>query len=179
MTIWIIEYNNLSINSISVWLKANVNVKKYIDKNEIDFQDIVIASQKDPRIVSTNFTAYTLVYYEDLLENLSNDIISEFTYNYDFYYLKNAIAHAISPESNIDTIITGSSYGLFGIDASLLKSQENLSLPSQDLYYSLKGIYNVCSQNHNIKNIILCCGYYYFFSDLSKVKNDTELQRIS
>lgn len=49
----------------------------------------------------------------------------------------------------------------------------------QDLYYSVRGIYKVCKENKNIKNIVLCCSYYYFFSDLSKAENPGERARIS
>ena len=51
-------------------------------------------------------------------------------------------------------------------------------MPSQDMYYSVKGIYDVLNCNKNITNIALCMGYYYFFNDMSKVKNIYELMRV-
>lgn len=43
-------------------------------------------------------------------------------------------------KDNIDTIISGSSYGLHGMDRSQLTTGVDLSLLSQDLHYSVKGI---------------------------------------
>ena len=179
MLVWIKEYNTLTTQSFSLYAKNEISIKKFISPNLLKYSDILIVSNKDPDISHLDASSCTLVYYEEIYDKLCSNLISEFLYNYDYYFLKNAILHATQPTSNINTLITGSSYGLFGIDATLLSTEENLCLASQDLYYSLKGIYKVCEKNHNINNIVLCCGYYYFYSDQSKTQNKNELLRLS
>lgn len=179
MTVWVKEYNRLTLQSISTYARNQISVKKFISSDIINFSDILIVSNQDTDVSLTGFSLCTLVYYEEIYNKLCSSLVSEFLYNYDYYFLKNAILHATSPSTNINTLITGSSYGLFGIDATLLSNEENLSLASQDLYYSIKGIYKVWEKNHNIQNIVLCCNYYYFYSDQSKTQNSDELLRLS
>lgn len=54
-----------------------------------------------------------------------------------------------------------------------------MGMISQDLYFTLKELYEVCAQNPNIKNIVLVSGMYYWYSDLSKTRNEYELQRVT
>ena len=79
----------------------------------------------------------------------------------------------------VETLISGSSYGVNGIDYGYIDKAVNLSLGSQDLYYSLRGLYETCYANKNIKNIVLFTPSYYFFSDLSRTQNEDELTRVS
>lgn len=178
MIVWVKEYSNiLTLNTIAVLLKKEIDIEPLVTLEQVDTLDIIFISESDTNISNIDFMTYTVMIYEVLLKNIYTNIIEEHHFNFDYYYIKNAMSHATSP--SIDTIITGSSYGLFGIDTTMLKHEINLSLPSADLYYSLKGIYKVCQQNKNIRNIVLCCGYYYFFSDLSKTQNLGEIMRIS
>ena len=64
------------------------------------------------------------------------------------------------------------------MDEKQLSHQINLSLASQDIYYSLEGAKYVLNKNNNIRNIVICCGYYYFYSDLSRTNNEKELMRV-
>jgi len=91
--------------------------------------------------------------------------------------LKNALNSSVNPE--ITTLITGSSYGAFGIDTSYIQNSVNLCSISQDLYYSKKLLLQACQNNQNIQNVVLCMGYYYFYSDLSLTQSPSELQRVS
>lgn len=177
MIIWVKELANvLTINSISTLFKKDVSIEPFYTFDGISLDDIIIISKKDS-VTESDFVLYTTLIYENFIEKIYSNITEEFQYNYDYYYLKNALRQAKNP--SINTIITGSSYGLFDIDSDLLTHEVNLSLASQDLYYSLKGIYEVCNTNKNIQNIVLCCGYYCFFSDLSKSQNSTQIMQIS
>lgn len=178
MNIYVKEFSGiLSVNAIIPWIKKRHVVLPLESILKVSIDDIIIISRFDSSISQENILKYTIFIYEDFFEKISLNIIQEHQYNYDYYYLKHALTNAANPHTT--TIISGSSYGLFGIDDSMLSQAVNLSLMSQDLYYSLKGIYQVCSNNQNIKNIVLCLGYYYFFSDLSKTQNTNEIQRIS
>ncbi len=159
------------------WFKNSIIIQPLYRIEDVDStSDIIVISNAD-NTINFDFPNYNIMVYEDFFEKISRNIIQEFQYNYDCYYLKNALLH--SSKSNISTLISGSSYGVFGIDTSMLHNAVNLSSPSQDLYYSLKLIYSACETNANIKNIVLCVGYYYFFSDLSKTQNSIEIQRIA
>lgn len=111
------------------------------------------------------------------MHNIAVSIYQEMKCKRDYYYLMMTMNKARNPL--IDTVITGSSYGLLGIDENMLTHEVNTSLPSQDLYYSLKAVYKLWEDNPNIKNVVLCCGYYIYHWDLSMVRNSTEQQRIS
>ena len=175
MIVYIKEYpGKLTQSTVRVWIKDFIPVSLY-NGECTSYQDYVIISKYDNH---KNITGdATILIYEDFFESFSQNILEEINYNYDYYYLYNALEEAKN-NTAIDTIVTGSSYGLFGIDQSL-PSSVNLSLMSQDLYYSVMGIKDVCEYNHNIKNIVLCCSYYYLYSDLSMTQNPTEISRIS
>lgn len=95
----------------------------------------------------------------------------------DYYYLKYALKDLSNPD--VDTVISGLSYGLYGIDQRLLNNAVNLSMHSQDLYYCIEGIISGFEKNRNIKKVVLIVGYYFFFSDLSLTRNMSELSRLT
>lgn len=175
MKIWIKEFGSVKQEIINVWLKKDIVPEAFNDWSDVKYEDIVIVSQEDTTIEKEKFYEYNVVIYEEVFQRVTYSIMDNFTRNYDYYYLKNSFFNAYDKQ----TIITGSSYGLYGIDTSQLTNEINLSLTSQDLFYSAKGIYEVSKINTNIKNVVLCCGYYYFFNDLSRTKNLGELSRVS
>lgn len=138
--------------------------------------DIIVVSSKDKKVDENLHNLYNVIVYEETIGTISNWIMNYVNNYFDYYYIKNSIIHA--RESSIDTIITGSSYGRFRVNEEDIPHAVNLSLPSQDIYYSLKSIKKVCEFNDGIKNIVLCCGYYYFFCDLSKSKNISDFYNI-
>lgn len=175
MILYVKEFADcLSIEKIREWIKNEIPICVYNGENT-SFDDYVLVSKNDEK--TGVIGEATILEYEDLFERVSNSLLEELKYNYNYYYLNCAIQEG--KKSTIDTIITGSSYGLHGIDRSQLKTAVNLSLLSQDLYFSVKGIEEVCEANPNIKNIVLCCSYYYFYSDLSKTQCESELGRVS
>lgn len=177
MTVWVKEFADyLTTNDVLMLTQADILVRPFVSTDCIEPPDVIVISGHDS-VSETDFSPFTVLVYEVFFEKMSQNAISEYLYNHDYYYLKNALTYAMTP--HISTIITGSSYGLFGIDETMLTKEVNLSLMSQDLFYSLKGIYEVCRVNKHIKNIVLCCGYYYFYSDLSKTQNQKELSRVA
>lgn len=178
MIVWIKEHEGVfNQKSISIWFRSDIPIKKFTDISEIEEQDILIVCRVDFAEVARYRYQYNIYVYEELVQKIYENIIQEYLYNYDYYYLRNAINACM--EQKIDTLITGSSYGLFGIYEPYLKGQINMSLQSQDLFYSFEQIESVCSRNENIKNIVLCIGYWHFFWDLSKTRDMGELSRIS
>ena len=178
MIVWIKEHERVfNQKSISMWFRSDIPIKKFTDISEIEEQDILIVCRVDFAEVARYCYQYNIYVYEELVQKIYENIIQEYLYNYDYYYLRNAINACM--EQKIDTLITGSSYGLFGIYEPYLKGQINMSLQSQDLFYSFEQIESVCSRNENIKNIVLCIGYWHFFWDLSKTRDMGELSRIS
>ncbi len=178
MTIWVKEYKELlTIDALSLWIRDGLLIKQFVNFKDIGTEDVLIVSKSDLDIQHDIIYKYNVLIYEGVLNDIANNIIEEIKYNYDYYYLKNAIDYA--KNEYVDTIITGSSYGLFGIDSNMLKREVNLSLASQDIYYSIKGIHKVLESNKNIRNIVICCGYYYFYSDLSRARNEFEIARVA
>lgn len=177
MTVYVKELEGiLTKGKVLPWIKRTLSVKVLVSTDQIKIGDIVIVSKSDSW-EELETLHVTVIVFEETIEKIKGNVIREIFYNYDYYYLKSALEHA--KQSYVNTIITGSSYGLFGIDAGMLEKEVNLSLFSQDLYYSLKGIQEVCEENENINNIVLCCSYYYFCSDLSKTTNQNEILRVS
>lgn len=175
MMVWVKEIpDKFTVGTIRIWIKDEIDVCPYLDETT-SFNDYVVLSEEDSD-VHINGDARVLI-YEDFSEKITQSIIHEINYNYDYYYLRNAIREC--KKSNIDTLITGSSYGLYGIKRGIIPSAVNLSMPSKDLYYVIKEIEEVMRDNPGIRNIVLCCSYYYFFSDLSKTQDPGEFSRVS
>lgn len=177
MNVWVKEIPEvLTISMVKKWVKEAVNLKLFSYDVNIDCMDVLIISKQEK---NENLPLCNMVIYEEILQEISLNILQEYKNNYDFYYLQHALLEA--KQKSIETIITGSSYGRLGVLDQMLYSQNavNLSLSSQDLYYSIRGGYEVYNINKNIKNIVICCSYYYFFSDLSKSKNSNVIKLIS
>lgn len=159
MKIYVKESENLSIETVAVLFYSSVMILPLLSLEDVRYSDLIIMSQLDT-VGITELKEYHVVIYEHFFQELYTQAYQEYYNNHDYYYLKNALQDAKNP--NISTLISGSSYGAFGIDLSYMDNAINLSSISQDLYYSIKLLYQVCETNKNIRNIILCFGYYYF-----------------
>lgn len=178
MVVWVKEYLGVfTKRSLAVWLKNDIEIKVFCGFEWIDPFDVIIVSDKDEEIDDSIHNEYNIIIFEETIDEIYKQIINYVNSHYDYYYIKNALDSVKTSE--INTIITGSSYGKLGINANEMFKTVNLSLSSQDLYYSLQGIQSACASSNTIKNIVICCGYYYFFSDLSKNKNCEVLSNIS
>ena len=176
MIVYVKECQYVSLKDIVTWIKNGIAVQPFKSKADVRENDVVIMSNRDED-TDIRLTMNNVLIYEDFFEKVSSSIIQEFCYNHDYYYLKNALSRA--KESDITTLISGSSYGVLGIDPSYIENTVNLSSISQDLYYSSSLVKGACATNLNIKNIVFCVGYYYFFTDLSRTQNQDEILRIS
>lgn len=182
MRVWVKEFEaECTVNSVAILLKKEIEIRRFTTIDIINISDIIIISKEDFSVTAIDFSFFKVLFYEEVTQRIFSNVIQQYEEDKDYYYLKDQLDYART--SSIDTIITGSSYGLYGIDASLLSHKVNLSLPSQDLYYSLKGVYKLYKEkekeNVSICNVVLCCGYYYFHTDLSRTKNQSEISRIA
>ncbi len=176
MNIYVKESKDLSIKRVSLLFYKSVKILPLLSLEDISYSDLIIVSQSDSSSM-TRLKEYHVIVYEQLFNELYSRVYQEYYNNHDYYYLKNALQHAQNPA--ITTLISGSSYGAFGIDLDYIDHAVNLSAISQDLYYSTRLLYRACESNRNIKNIVLCAGHYWLFSDLSLTQNLAELQRVS
>lgn len=178
MVVWVKEYLNvLTKKTLEVWLKKNIEIKLFRGFENVNLVDLIIVSDKDKEINANLHNEYNIIVFEETVDAISKQIIKHVYNNFDYYFIKNALDAARTSE--IDTIVTGSSYGRLGVNENAMLRTVNLALSSQDIYYSLKGIQQACEKNNYIKNIVICCGYYYFFSDMSKGKDINVLDNIS
>lgn len=96
MTIWVKEIpDKITVKSVSVWTKPGIEIKPFIELNCIQYKDYVIVSRADADFTFfESFYNASVLIYEDFFQKISNSIIMEITYNYDYYYLKNALSAA-------------------------------------------------------------------------------------
>lgn len=86
--------------------------------------------------------------------------------NYDYHYIKTSL-NKVKYDDSITNIIVGNSYPLVGIDNNILGEDTiNLSMSSQDLYYSFK-LAKESILSNNIKTCIFGISYYLLKHDLS------------
>lgn len=97
--------------------------------------------------------------------------------DYCYKYLKNSIVAA--KEEKCEVIAVGNSYIMNGIQGDMLKPKVvNLSLSSQDLYYSYKLLEDIISNNKNIKTCIVGVAYYLLYHDLSMGTSEYSNMRV-
>lgn len=177
MKVYVKELENvLLIDNIKNFMKNTIELKKYNSQDALNTNDILLVSQQDA-MTGLEELQEQIVIYEEVFNRIIGSVFKEYQYNGDYYFYKNAIKKAKEPATK--TLISGSSYGLLGIEEAMLDGAVNLSLTSQDLYYSIQTIYEICKANRHIKNIIICCSYYYLYSDLSKSQNADSQARVA
>ena len=177
MKVFVKECKSLSLEQVRFLFKPSVTLSIYNTDREINLDDVVVVSSADEEANSNELSDYNVLIYENVFKEIIENINKEFCENYDYYHLLYNLNKSKNPD--ITTIVSGSSYGLFGFEALKFENSLNLSLASQDLYYAVKGIDHVFKTNKNIRNIVMFMSYYYFYSDLSKTKNDYEIRRVS
>ena len=117
MTVWIKNFENIiPVDTIVPWIKSDVVIQSLRDFNAIRADDVVIVSKLDKELKKEDYYNYNILEYEECIPKFLLYIKKEFQQNYDYYFLSNALKTA--KENNCETIITGSSYGLFGIDST-------------------------------------------------------------
>lgn len=97
--------------------------------------------------------------------------------HYELCYLWTT--HEYIKNSVVDTIITGSSYGVNDIEPKFMNHKvANLSMHNQDLYYDCLQIRKALQENDGIKNVVMLFGYYSMFYDLSLGNNSYKCRDI-
>lgn len=90
----------------------------------------------------------------------------------EFYELKAGLERNIG---NIDTLILGSSHGAFGIKAENIKGRAfNLSMDSEDLYYSYMLLKKYINEAKSLKHIIITYSVFSRGFELDKVKSEIQ-----
>lgn len=172
-------------NLINTCLKERCTIIK--DKYEIirvinelsenDINILIISEETVDNNIEITKHFNNIVYYDKAMNYLF-DISDKIYYgNYDYNYLVKSIEKSYNKD--IKTIIVGNSYPLNGIDQIKMNSSSiNIALSGQDLYYSCKLAENTIKNNTNIKNCIIGAGYFLFNHDLSRSKNEDEINKI-
>ena len=85
---------------------------------------------------------------------------------YEFCYLESM--HYYNLRQKTDTIITGLSYGINGLESKMIgENTLNFSMHSQDLYYDFLHIKRAIENSVSISQCIITLGYYSLYYDLS------------
>lgn len=159
------------INDINEYIYLNNEIKN----NQIKI--LIVSEETVDSNLDFNLYFNDVLYYDKLMNDMF--VISEKIYyeNYDYNYLSKTLEKCKG--ENIDTLVVGNSYPLTGIDSKLLSNiSENLSISSQDLYYSYKLAEEVINNNENIKRCIIGAGYYLVNHDLSKCKSEYSVNMV-
>jgi hypothetical protein len=170
--IYVKEFEDkLSVDTVIPWIKiGGGEVRPLVAFDDAGIYDVVFVSRYDT-ISDEDLHNHRIWIWEDCTEAVSLSISRELAIYYDYYHYLKVISIGKS-DKDVSTLFTGSSFGMHGIDGRLISHAVNLSVSAQDLYYCFKGISEVCSQNHNIRNIVFCCNYYFFYEDMSAHSDD-------
>ncbi|CEO11246.1 putative chemotaxis response regulator [[Clostridium] sordellii] len=163
--------NVIYINDINEYIHLNNEIKN--DQIKI----LIVSEETVDSNLDFNLYFNDVLYYDKLMNAMFE--ISEKIYyeNYDYNYLLKSLEKCKC--ENIETLVVGNSYPLTGIDSKLLSNKsENLSISSQDLYYSYKLAKEVINNNENIKRCIIGAGYYLVNHDLSKCKSEYSINMV-
>lgn len=177
MNIFVKEYKDaITFSFVKKILKKNFTLKNFDYTEKINPEDLIFYTETDASFHHENFEGI-LISIEHIMKEFSQDFLQSLSVNYDRYYLQCAMKRAVL--NDIDTLVIGSSYAMFGIDETIAPWLVNCGLPSQDLYYSNRIVSEILKKGVCVRNIVLVTSYYVLFSDLSRVESDYERLRIS
>jgi len=158
----IIENNILKVNVKRIKNEEELRTIALQGKNKQKYNILFI----DRELIFINHFFDEVLYHNKVIEMLKN--ISEIFYrnNYNLRYLENSLEEC--SRKYVQSIIVGNSYPLLGIEEELLNNNTiNLSMHSQDLYYSFELAKKAILSNNNIKQCILGISFYALKHDLS------------
>ena len=167
MKIWIHKDDDF----LRDFLQQDLDIK-YIETDELSTYGILLKKRKDYNTVIP--PQWSTILWDDAFEKIKKLAYSRVEQNYDYY----ALAYQINREDEFDTLVVGSSYPQFGLDMKLVPTWRNLSLGSQDIYYSYHLAQKMYSR-HKYKRLCWGAHYYTFYSDLSRTRNPSELLNIT
>lgn len=177
MTLCYIEKSFNHLNLLKKFIKNNVNLKAIKCIEDLKSDDLLIISIEYANYEQLVKELPNILVWEKIYQQFYNYSIDRYMSNYDFYHLKYSLKKALKPD--IESIVVGSSYALFGIEEEILNSPcVNLALASQDIYYATLIAQYVINKNKNIKKVFIGTGYYSFYNDLSLTQGG-EIMRIA
>ncbi|MFC9711164.1 hypothetical protein ACFTRD_23705 [Paenibacillus sp. NPDC056933] len=148
-------------------------LKGIVEKQEAEYH-VLIQNVDDvsEELVGLLANFDEVISYKKLVQELISNFVNQKYYsNYDYYYL----SKNMKKNTDSEILAAGSSYSMFGLnERSFDKSVLNLSLASQDLYYSHKIVKEALKYSRNIKYCIIGMSYYSFHFDLSRSKKEAE-----
>lgn len=108
---------------------------------------------------------------KEIYAESEREMVEYLNSHYEYCYLQSM--HYLNSRQKTNTIITGLSYGLDGLESTLLNGNVlNFSMHSQDLYYDFLHIKKAVEESENsISQCVLTMGYYSLFYDLSLSNN--------
>ena len=174
MKIWLKEFQDYTLAKLQADLLPHIKVERLTDLTATTSGDMIFCSKDDP---ATDFgMGLRKVFLEDCYDRLQKSFLKSFPFNYERYYLSSAIERAKEPD--IDTIAVGSSYMQMGIEEQHAPNLVNLSLASQDIYYSKALAEKVIAANPRLKYLVYGFSYYAMLCDLSLTKSGSESIRV-
>ena len=160
----IIDNNLLKLPIRRIYNKPQFNKIASKKKSNNKTYNVIILGEE---VLFKNTFFDEAFYYNKIVESLYTIVKELYKCNYNLKYLENSLKEC--GKENIDTIIVGNSYSLVGIEESSLDCNSvNLSMHSQDLYYTFKMARTAIANNKNIKRCIFGISYYVLRHDLSK-----------
>lgn len=159
-------------------IRENSELESNDENTKKVFKVLIIENKKKLKKVGKNLNFDAILDYNRVVNELF--VLTNAIYNtyYDYHFLSNELEY--SKSSIVKNIIVGNSYPLTGIDKNKLSVKTaNLSLSSQDLYYSYKLAKESISSNGKIERCIIGIGYYLTYHDLSRGVNKYSKKMIS
>jgi len=148
-------------------------LKRMLEKQETEYH-VLIQNVDDvnEELVGLLANFDEIISYKKLVQELISNFENQKYYsNYDYYYLSKNMKRS----NDSEILVTGSSYSMFGLsERNFENSILNLSLASQDLYYSYKIVKEALKCSRNVKYCIIGTSYYSFHFDLSRSKKEAE-----
>lgn len=157
--------NKLNIHPIKrIVNQKQLNILALQKNNKCNVYNILFISE-NLRLKNNYFDE--ILNYNQIALSIKTGSQSLYKKDYQYHFIKSALNKAMYDKS-ITNIIIGNSYPLVGVDKEMIrKDTVNLSVSSQDLYYSIELFKKAISMNKNINTCILGISYFLLRQDLS------------
>lgn len=107
----------------------------------------------------------------DLFKESDKKKVDFLNKHYEYCYLDSM--HHFNMSGNTKTIITGLSYGLSGLERTIVGNHTlNFAMNSQDIYYDFLHIKRAVKNARNIRTCVITLGYYSLYYDMSLTRNE-------
>lgn len=93
MVIWVKEFSDFRIESLSAWLKKSVKLKKFSGFEYIDETDFIVISNKDTKVDKDIHNDYNIVVFEEIVDEVSIQIMNYVNYNLCYCLISEAYVY--------------------------------------------------------------------------------------